>query len=98
MAKGDGIDGGATGMADKDADDLRQMVLGALADAGGRDYLRRLAEKSPSAFVALVGKIIPARAGGKDCDPGERREMSDLEVARRLAFLLARGAEALEGR
>jgi hypothetical protein len=98
MTKENATGGRAAGTPDRHASDLRQMILRALAEAGGSDYLRRQAEETPSAFLALLAKIIPAQASGKDGGPIETREMSDLEVARRLAFLLARGAKALEGR
>lgn len=38
---------------------IKEMVEGALADAGGRDYLVKQARKNPKAFLALVGKLIP---------------------------------------
>jgi hypothetical protein len=96
MAKGKKTGGRKKGTPNRLASDLRQMILGALADAGGREYLERQAEKAPSAFLALVGKLISAQSRSKDAGPIETPEMSDLEVARRLAFLLARGAQALE--
>ncbi len=95
MAKGKKTGGRKKGTPNRLASDLRQMILGALADAGGREYLERQAEKAPSAFLALVGKLISAQSRSKDARPTETPEMSDLEVARRLAFLLARGAQAL---
>ena len=95
MAKGNQTGGRPKGTPDRLASDLLQMMLDALEDAGGRDYLRQQAEKTPSAFLALVGRIVSRSMSGRDAGPSETREMSDLEVARRLAFLLARGAEAL---
>lgn len=95
MAKGNKTGGRPKGTPDRLASDLLRMLLGALEDAGGREYLKRQAEKTPSAFLALVGKIVPRQASGTDGGPIETREMSDLEVARRLAFLLTRGAQAL---
>jgi len=41
---------------------LKTMILGALADAGGRDYLASQAAKTPSAFLTLVAKVLPAEA------------------------------------
>jgi hypothetical protein len=35
------------------------MVLGALTDAGGQDYLTKQAKKNPKAFLALLGKCLP---------------------------------------
>lgn len=38
------------------------MILAALDDAGGVEYLKKQAETNPSAFLALVGKILPRDA------------------------------------
>jgi len=38
---------------------LRDMILGALDDAGGQAYLAEQAEKNPVAFLALVGRLLP---------------------------------------
>jgi hypothetical protein len=43
---------------------LREMILGALSDAGGRDYLVRQAETNPGAFLALLGRILPLQMAG----------------------------------
>ena len=44
--------------------DLRAMILGALSDAGGRDYLAKQAEASPAAFLTLIGKVLPTQVTG----------------------------------
>jgi hypothetical protein len=38
---------------------LKEMVLLALDDVGGRAYLAKQAEENPSAFIGLIGKIMP---------------------------------------
>ena len=38
---------------------IKDMIEGALQDAGGRDYLARQAEENPAAFMGLLGKILP---------------------------------------
>ena len=35
---------------------LREMILGALDDAGGQDYLAEQAHKIPAAFMALLNR------------------------------------------
>ena len=35
------------------------MILGALEDAGGRAYLLEQARQNPSAFLALLGRLLP---------------------------------------
>ena len=47
------------GVPNKINADLRQMILDSLEDAGGKDYLRKQAIENPSAYLALVGKVIP---------------------------------------
>lgn len=38
---------------------LREMVLTALDEAGGAEYLAKQAIENPPAFLALVGKLLP---------------------------------------
>ncbi|MCA6228488.1 MAG: hypothetical protein IM654_02045 [Phenylobacterium sp.] len=38
---------------------LKDMILGALDDAGGQDYLRRQSIENPTAFLTLIGKVLP---------------------------------------
>ena len=38
---------------------LKDMILGALDDAGGQDYLRRQSIETPTAFMTLIGKVLP---------------------------------------
>lgn len=39
---------------------LKNMILGALDDAGGQKYLRQQAIENPVAFMSLVGKVLPS--------------------------------------
>ena len=48
---------------------LREMILGALSDAGGRDYLVRQAETNPGAFLTLLGKVLPTQVSGAEGGP-----------------------------
>jgi len=48
---------------------LQDMVLGALADAGGQQYLRIQALSNPSAFLTLVGRVIPLQLKPATADP-----------------------------
>lgn len=38
---------------------LKDMILGALDDAGGQDYLTKQAKENPGAFLTLIGKVLP---------------------------------------
>lgn len=52
------------GVPNKITREIKQMVIDALSEAGGVDYLVKQAEKSPTAFLALVGKVIPLQLQG----------------------------------
>ncbi len=44
--------------------DIKAMILGALTDVGGRDYLARQAVENPGPFLTLVGKVLPMQVVG----------------------------------
>ena len=46
--------------------DIKTMVLAALDKAGGEKYLLQQAENNPTAFMALLGKILPTQITGAD--------------------------------
>ena len=46
------------GVPNKVTTSLKEMILGALEDAGGRQYLARLAIENSSTFSSLVGKVL----------------------------------------
>lgn len=48
---------------------LKDMILGALDKAGGEDYLAQQAEANPSAFLTLVGKVLPMQVTGPNDQP-----------------------------
>lgn len=43
---------------------LKDMVLRALNDAGGVEYLVKQARSTPGPFLALVGKLLPLNVAG----------------------------------
>ena len=51
--------GRAKGTPNKINAALKDMILGALGDAGGQDYLAKQAKDNPNAFMALVGRVLP---------------------------------------
>ena len=60
--------------------DLKEMILGALDDAGGREYLHKQATVNPTAFMSLVGKVLPTTLVG---DPKRPIHVSVTEEERR---------------
>src|SRR5262249_57884497 len=45
------------------------MILAALAAKGGQKCLEKQADENPTAFLTLVGKIIPLQVTGNDGGP-----------------------------
>ena len=48
---------------------LKDMILGALDDAGGQKYLTEQAMSNPGPFLALVGKVLPVTLAGDANNP-----------------------------
>lgn len=47
------------GAVNKNTAALKDMILTALSGAGGIEYLQEQADKNPTAFLTLVGKVLP---------------------------------------
>lgn len=69
MAFKKGQGGRPKGVPNKINGELKDMVLQALNGVGGVKYLQQQAKDSPTAFLALVGKVLPLQVTGKDGDP-----------------------------
>src|SRR3954454_6061457 len=48
---------------------LKEMILGALDDAGGQQYLVTQARDNPAAFMTLLGKVLPTTLAGDSHNP-----------------------------
>ena len=66
MAKGGKRPGAGrkAGVPNKLTATLKEMILGALNEAGGQNYLVMQAKENPTAFLTLVGKVIPHEVTG----------------------------------
>lgn len=51
--------GRVKGVPNKVTAELKDMILGALSEAGGQEYLKRQAEENPTGFMGLLGKVLP---------------------------------------
>jgi len=58
-SKPKGGPGRPKGCPNKLTTELKTMILGALAECGGVEYLKIQAVENPNAFLALVGRLIP---------------------------------------
>lgn len=67
-----GKTGSRKGVPNKATAELKDMILKALDSAGGVEYLAKQAEASPSAFMALVGRVLPLTVKGAGED-GEHK-------------------------
>ena len=47
------------GVPNKINRELKEMILGALDDNGGQAYLAEQARENPTAFMTLLGKVLP---------------------------------------
>jgi hypothetical protein len=69
MAQGKKTGGRTKGTPNKVTGELKDMILTALDDKGGVEYLKKCADDNPVAFLTLVGKVLPlqvnATHGGK---------------------------------
>ena len=45
---------------------IRDMIVQALDDAGGVAYLVNAARENPTAFLGLIGKVMPVQVEGSD--------------------------------
>jgi hypothetical protein len=48
---------------------IKDMIVGALSDAGGQAYLTKQAIENPAAFMTLVGKVLPMQVTGEGGGP-----------------------------
>lgn len=64
------------GAANKVTKALKDMVLHALEDAGGQAYLSRQANENPTAFMTLVGKVLPLQVEGAGKDGQHLHEVA----------------------
>lgn len=59
MAAGHKTGGRQKGTPNKVTAEIKDMIAEALSNKGGVKYLERQAEENPTAFLTLVGKIVP---------------------------------------
>jgi len=63
-APGERRGGRQKGTPNKSTQAVKDMILEALAQKGGADYLARQADENPAAFLTLVGKVLPLQVTG----------------------------------
>ena len=48
------------GAKNKISGSIKEMIFAALAEAGGTAYIARQAEENPTAFLSLLGRLVPS--------------------------------------
>lgn len=69
VPKGVRIGGRQKGTPNKLTSDVKAAIIEALENAGGVDYLTKLATSNSTAFCTLVGKVIPTTLAGDPKNP-----------------------------
>jgi len=80
MAAGRKTGGRKRGTPNKLTGQVKEMILAALDEVGGADYLVKQASENPVAFMGLVGKVLPMTISG----PGENGEHVITTITRRV--------------
>jgi hypothetical protein len=57
------------GKPNKLTQDIKAMILAALDKAGGEKYLLKQANDNPTAFMTLLGKVLPTQISGDADNP-----------------------------
>lgn len=57
------------GVPNKATKAVKEMILAALDQAGGIDYLVEQASANPAAFMTLLGKVMPLQLAGDADNP-----------------------------
>ena len=82
------------GIPNKVTVDVKEMILIALKEVGGKDYLVVQAKENPKSFMALLGKLLPTQVVGPGDGPlqifADVRTMSPEEAVE--AYKKATGA------
>ena len=57
------------GVPNKSTIAIKEAILAALDKVGGVEYLARQADENPTAFMGLVGKVLPLQVVGDKDNP-----------------------------
>lgn len=57
------------GSPNKITSQIKDMIVQALENKGGVEYLEQQADKNPTAFMGLIGKVLPMQVTGEDGGP-----------------------------
>lgn len=69
MAAGRKTGGRQKGSPNKVTKQLKDMILQALDESGGVEYLKQTAIDHPQAFMTILGKVLPLQVTGEGGGP-----------------------------
>ena len=67
--KGVRIGGRAKGTPNKFNADIKGMIVGALNSGGGQKWLEAQMSENPTAFMSLIGRVLPTTVSGDKDNP-----------------------------
>ena len=68
-AKGVRIGGRKKGTPNKINADIKGMIVGALNSGGGQKWLEQQMSENPTAFMSLIGRVLPTTLQGDKENP-----------------------------
>lgn len=84
MPKGRKTGGRQKGTPNKMTATLKEMILGALDQVGGESYLVDQSKRNPTAFIALLGRLLPSEIKASLASPPQSFVKVDLEALGRV--------------
>lgn len=63
------VGGRKKGTPNKQTAAIKEMIIQALDNKGGVEYLEKQADANPVAFLGLVGKVLPLQVSGDPDNP-----------------------------
>lgn len=78
------VRGNRKGVPNKNTAAIKDMILAALSSAGGAEYLERRANdpRTASAFLGLVGKVLPMQVANADGEAFKTDNVWRVELVR----------------
>ena len=80
--RGRKVGGRQKGTPNKMSATLKEMILGALDQVGGESYLVDQSKRNPTAFIALLGRLLPSEIKASLASPPQSFVKIDLEPFR----------------